>query len=260
MGDSAIRRRVADRLRQPTTWHLLSLIASAALLVVLARSQWFYFDEWAFLVPDNGSSLFAPHVGHWSTSPILITHALRAVFGVNTYWPYILLALAIHLALCHLVWRLSLRAGVNPWIATALSFMLMVLGAGAENILWAFQIGFMGAMLLGLIVIALVDRPQLSRRAFIAVIVLSVWSLTFSGTAIPMLLAAGLVSLARRGVRTTIILFSPAAVVYLAWYAIFMRGQGSPYGVGSLTNFGVDLPQYLGHYFIDGLCKVLPFA
>jgi hypothetical protein len=252
--------KIRRQLAEPRRWHVISLIASGALLIVLARTQWFFFDEWAFLVPDNGSGLFAPHVGHWSTTPILITHALRAVFGVNTYWPYILLALAIHLAVCHMVWRLSLRSGVNPWIATALSFMLMVLGAGAENILWAFQIGFMGAMLVGLIVIALVDRPELSRRAFIAVIVLSVWSLTFSGTAIPVLLAAGLVSLARRGARTTLVLFAPAAVVYGAWYAIFMRGQGSHYGVGSVTNFGVDLPQYLGHYFIDGLGKVLPFS
>lgn len=252
-------RRTGSRLRIAGTWHWLSLVFAAMVLVIAATSQWFFFDEWAFLVPSNDADLLSPHVGHWSTTPILITHALRAVFGVTTYMPYILLSMAAHLAICHLLWRVMLRVGVNSWIATALAFMLALLGAGAENILWAFQIGFMGAMLIGLIVILLVDDEALSRGRWIAVVLLSIWSLTFSGTAIPLLIAAGLVSWNRRGVVKTIVLFAPSAIVYLSWYALFAYGTGPGYGPVNLRQLGVDVPNYVGHTLVDGLDKVLPF-
>lgn len=251
---------LSSRLKRPATWHWASLAGSLVVLLVAASHQWFYFDEWAFLIPSQDAALFEPHVGHWSTSPILITHALRAVFGVTTYWPYMILTIAIHLAICHLLWRLMKRAGVNAWIATALALVLMVLGAGAENILWAFQIGFMGALLIGIIVVLIADHDELTRVQWAWAIGLSILSLTFSGTAIPVLLAAGLVSLARRGVAKTAIMFAPAVVVYLAWYLVFARGKGSTVGASSLGDFGIDVPQYLGHFLIDGLGSVLPFA
>jgi hypothetical protein len=250
-------RQLASR---PGAWHVVTLVVSAILLVVAARHQWFYFDEWAFLVPSNNSLLFAPHVGHWSTSPVLITHALRAIFGLNTYWPYLALSMAVHVAICHALWRIMLRIGANAWIATGLAFLMLVFGAGAENILWEFQIGFMGAMLLGLIVILLLDVETLSRGRWAAVIVLSVWSLTFSGTAVPLVLAGVLVNLRRRGWRTTIALFAPATVIYLAWYAIFNRNQDGYFGPSGLGGLLVDVPQYLGHEFVDGLGTIFPFA
>lgn len=248
------------RLREPATWHVITLVLSAATLVFAARHLWFYFDEWAFLVPSSPSLLFEPHVGHWSTTPILVTHALRAIFGLGSYWPYILLSMAVHLAICHMLWRIMRRIGVNLWIATALSFLLMVLGAGAENILWAFQFGFMGAMLLGLIVVLLVDTGSFGRGRWIAVVLLSVWSLTFSGTAIPLIFAAALVSLRWRGWGKTVALFAPAGVIYIAWYLVFARGHAGSYGPTSPGGVGVGVPQYVGHEFVDGLEKVLPFA
>jgi hypothetical protein len=248
------------QLRRPATWHVITLVLSAALLVVAARNLWFYFDEWAFLVPSSPALLLQPHVGHWSTTPILVTHALEALFGLRSYWPYIILSMTVHLAICHLLWRIMKRVGVNAWIATALSFLLMVLGAGAENILWAFQFGFMGAMLLGLIVVVLVDNDAFGRARWIAVVVLSVWSLTFSGTAIPLIFAAGLIGLRRRGWMRTVALFAPAGVIYVVWYLAFNRGRSGSYGPGGLGGIGIGVPQYVGHEFVDGLGTVLPFA
>jgi len=151
------------------------------------------------------------------------------------------------------------RTRANPWISTALAFLLMVLGSGAENILWAFQIGYMGAILLGLIVILMVDQNELGRRRQVAVVLLSIWSVTFSGTAIPVLLAAGLVSLARRGAVKSLLLLGPSALLYVGWYVIFVRGQASPYSASTINELGVGVPQYLGSFLVDGLGKVLPF-
>ena len=41
-----------------------------------------------------------------------------------------------------LLWRLLLHIGVRPAIATALATVFVLLGAGYENLMWAFQIGF----------------------------------------------------------------------------------------------------------------------
>jgi hypothetical protein len=254
---SARIRALASR---PGAWHVATLVVSAIVLAVAARHQWFFFDEWAFLAPSNNSLLFAPHVGHWSTSPVLITHALRAIFGLNTYWPYLAVSMAVHVAICHLLWRIMLRVGTNAWIATALAFLMLLFGAGAENILWEFQIGFMGAMLLGLVVILLLDVETLTRGRWVAIILLSVWSLTFSGTAVPLVLAGVLVNLRRRGWRTTVALFAPATVIYLAWYAIFNRNQDGYFGPHGLGGLLIDVPQYLGHEFVDGLGTIFPFA
>lgn len=247
-------------LRRATTWHVASLAVALVAILLAGRHQWFFFDEWAFLEPQSDGELFKPHAGHWSTSPILITHVLRAVFGTSTYWPYLAVSVLLHLAICHVLWRLMLRIGAAPAIATALAFLLALLGAGAENILWAFQLGYLGAILLGLIVILLADSTTLTRGRWIVIVLLSILSLTFSGTAIPLLLAAGLVSLVRRGPLRTAALFAPAAVVYVAWYALFAAGRRSANGASTLDEFTIQVPRYVGHFFVDGFDRVLPFA
>ena len=253
-----MRRATSARLRRPESWHILSLALAAVVLVVLARRQWFFFDEWSFLVPSLEDNLLNPHVGHWSLTPILLTRALRGIFGLTTYWPYILLSIAVHLVLCHLLWRVMRRIGVNGWIAAALALLLALLGAGAENILWAFQVGFMGAIALGIAVILLVDGPRLTPARWVATVFLSMWSVTFSGTAIAVLVAAGLVALARHGFLKAAFLLGPSGVLYLGWYLAFRSEMGVSNGPASLGAAGIEVPEYVGHVFVDGLDKVLP--
>lgn len=256
--DLTLRQRLSDLVRRPAAWHVVTLVLAAVFIAVVGRNQWFFYDEWAFLRPDFAGVLFAPHVGHWSTAPVLIDRVLLAVFGLHTYLPYLALVVAAHLALCHVLWRIALRAGANPWVATALAFLLALFGAGAENILWAFQVGFVGAILLGAIVLLLLDRPVLGPGRVAAVVAFSILSLTFSGTAVPVLLGAGLLSLARRGPRLTALLLAPSAVVYVAWYVLIGRFGNPGLGVGSVSQLGVDVPRYVGHYLVDGLDDLTP--
>src|SRR5450830_499712 len=53
-----------------------------------------------------------------------------------------------HVSTTHQVWRISLRAGANAWNTKAVVAVLVVLGSGAENILWGFQVGFLTALAL----------------------------------------------------------------------------------------------------------------
>jgi hypothetical protein len=248
------------RLQQPGSWHFASLVTSATILVLLAPNQWFFFDEWAFLVPEATDELLAPHNGHWSTSPILITRLLTLSFGMDSYWPFILASMAVHLLLCHVLWRLMLRTSANPWIVTALTFLLMLLGAGFENIFWAFQVGYMGAILLALIVALLLDRPEMTPWIAARIVGVSILSLTFSGTALAVLFAAGLVGINRHGLARTLRLLGASALIYIAWWLIFVRGSPSPFGPTDRVGIFVGIPQYVGHMFVDGLGRVLPVA
>lgn len=244
----------------PTAWHVASLFVAVSVFAIVGARQWFFGDEWAFLAPSNDGNVFEPHVGHWSASPFLITKGLQAVFGMTSYWPFLAVAMAIHLAIAHVLWRIMNRVGVDQWISTSLAFMFMVLGAGSENILWAFQTGFMGAMLLGLIVVLLVDHSPLTVGRRNTVVALSIWALTFSGTALALIAAAGLLSLIRSGFRSTILLFAPAGIAYATWYLLFARDYRSPFAASGLIQIGVDVPRYVGAMFVEGLGSVLPIA
>ena len=50
------------------------------------------------------------------------------------------------------------RAGVGPWIATAAASVFVLFGPGAEDIIWAFQMGFTGSVAFGLAALILVDH------------------------------------------------------------------------------------------------------
>ena len=50
------------------------------------------------------------------------------------------------------------RAGVRPWLATLLAGVFVFFGSGAENILIAFQITFVGSLVFGLTQLLLADH------------------------------------------------------------------------------------------------------
>lgn len=214
------------RWLSPATAHYVSLVVAFAWILVCAREQWFFFDEWDFLKLSS-TDFLTPHLGHWSTVPMLVTAGLRELVGLGSYWPYLLTAVLVHLGIAHVLWRLLRRAGVTPWIAVLLAFAIALFGAGSENILWAFQFGFLGAVLLDLIAVLLVDRATRERywRGFAPVVALTVASLMFSGTALPLIGGVAVVALRRVGLWRAALLVAPSAAVYLAWY---LYAQSNP--------------------------------
>lgn len=227
-------------LLRPLPVHLASLLVGFGVLVTLGRDQWFSFDDWAILHPGmDAAAWFAGHQGHWNTAATLVFQVMRATVGLHSYLPYLIVAFLAHLAVVHLIWRVMMRAGVRPWLATGLAATVILFGAAAENLLWAFQLGFVGAIAIGLVVLLVVDRERLGPGWATLVVVLSIASLTFSGTALPMIAAAFVLSCIRRGWRLSLLLFAPAGVVYLAWYLLFSGGTPeslAPQGIEIVTN------------------------
>lgn len=230
VGDGSAIDRLADN-RTWLTLHLLTLLVAGALLLVVNRGQWFFKDDWEFLTRRTGLgvpgelSVWAPHNGHWSTLPVLAFRGLFAAFGLTTYWPWVVLLVLVHLTGVHLVWRLCVQARVGPAVATVAALVLALLGSGGEDLLWAFQIGFDGAITFAVAMAVVLNRSRLSAVARLAAWALGCGSLMCSGVSLPLLVLPAILCLWRHGpVRTAAVFVVPAAA-YLTWSAL---AGGSP--------------------------------
>jgi hypothetical protein len=240
--------------------HLLGLAVVAAVLVLLARGQWFFYDEWDLLDDAREWALLGSHNGHLSLGLALVTTVLKKFVGLHSYWPYLLVTIAVHLALVHLLWRLLWRSGAHAVVALLLPLVFGVLGAGAENIFWAFQTGFIAPLAFGVGAVLIVDRAVLDRRSLVAVILLLAAGLSFASTAIPVIGAVLLLVLARHGWRPAAVIAAVIGVPYLAWRVAFASGGGDGYGVANLGNLLVGVPDYVVRGLVDSIAKVGPFA
>jgi hypothetical protein len=251
--------RVRRLLASPVAWHAASLVAGLMIILWLHRDQWFFFDEFAFLLPD-GPGVWDPHVGHWSLMPTLFYDTYSAVFGIDSYGPWAITITVLHLGVAHLVWRTCLRAGVAPAIATAATAVLIVLGSGGENILWGFQIGYVGGIAFGMLAFLLAWDPTRSTPRFVAAVGVSVFSLTWSGTSIPLVVATAAIVWWSQGWRRALVAAVVPAAVYLTWYALFAAGTGPDTGGLGAQKLFVEMPLFLGVLVVLGFGAVFPLT
>ncbi len=213
-------------------------------LLWYTRRQYFTEDDWEFihrLIPGVGNlGLFVPHNEHWSTLPLLVYRALFALVGLRSYIPYLGVLLALHVLAAHLMWRVMLRAGADVLVATALAAVFLVLGTGAENIDWAFQVGFVGSLAAGLgMVLAVQERTG---RRLVAAWLLGVAGLMCSGIGAIMVVAAGLTALLRFGWRRALLTVVVPGAVFATWWLTVGRHPTTP----SLPHGALsDVPDYM---------------
>jgi hypothetical protein len=233
-------------------WVLPALIAASIATFIgvmyLTSYKNFFYDEWDFVSayrPQQETSILIPHNEHWSTIPILIWKVLFVLFGLRAHWPYEAVALAAHLACAVLLFALiRRRSGDLPAFGAAL--ILLVLGTGVTNIIWAFQIGWTLSIALGLLAMLVVDTSPvtLSRRRAAAISGALLGSLMSSGIGLGFLAAVTVQLLADRGRRHYLVAVVVPIVAYLAWFIAYGAGlTGTP---GALcpncpTAFGADI-------------------
>jgi hypothetical protein len=196
----------------------------------LDRHLWFFGDDWQFLVarglwyaPTDPRSIWYPHFEHWSTLPILLWRALFNVFHLSTYWPYLLALLITTVAVMHLLWRVCLRNAVDPWVAATAVGVLGFLGAGAEDLGWAFQVGFVGSVAFGLGALLLADRAEPSRAQLAMASISALASLMCSTVGDAMLVALAVVLFARGPGRRAVAVLALPAGSYVVWLAFVGR-------------------------------------
>jgi hypothetical protein len=228
--DDAGERRSRARLalgepRAALSAFVLVEIAAFAFYWVLVRGEWFFADEWDFIANRKLSPgrLLAPHYGHWSTLPILVYRLLWELVGLRSYLPYVTLTIALHLTAAALLRLVMRRAGIRPWIATLGASVFVLFGAGAQDIVWAFQIGFDGALVFGLVHVVLADHAGTVDRRDVIGLAAGALGLMCSGVGVAMVIVAGIAAGLRRDWRVAALHTLPLGVVFLVWWAHFLR-------------------------------------
>jgi hypothetical protein len=219
-------------------------VAFAIAMVWLTRGYTFYFDEWTFILtaPDwTLATLLRPHNEH----PVMLTRSIYAVLlatvGLRSYLPYMAVLLALHAASVVLLFEV-VRRRAGELVALGTAALLLVLGAGWEDLLWAFQIQFIGSVACGLgMLLALQGRP--SRRHLLIAVALLTASLMFSGVGLFFGVAAAVQLAAAPTRRRDLIWLAPVGVALAAWFIGFGRSAAptSPLSLGDIA----ALPLYV---------------
>lgn len=207
-------------------WTFVALAAMAGPLYAYAgRSQWFTADEWVFLVQRTGggtvSPLFPHHGEHWVTLPTLVYQGLWHLVGLHHYEPYQAVTIGLHLLIAFLLRHTMRRIGVRPWVATGTAALFLFYGTGAENVVWAFQMTFLGSIAFGLAHLTLADHPAPRPWRTVAGLACGLGALMCSAIGVLMVAVVGLALLLRRGWRAAAITTVPLAAAYLLWDAVY---------------------------------------
>lgn len=209
------------------------VVALPLLVLSLGRYMWFFRDDWFFLtdreLTDPGS-LFEAHNGHWSTVPVVVFRVLYRIFGLDSYRPYQAAVVVVHLGVCVLVRVIARRVGVGPWLATVMASLLVLFGAGREDIIWGFQVGFTGAMFFALLQLVLADHDGPFGRRDVLAIGVGVLAVMSASPAIPLILVAGVALLVRHGWRAAALQTVPLGIGYVIWRTLTDAEQSSPFG------------------------------
>jgi hypothetical protein len=234
-------------------WLGLALATFVGLLL-LGRHLTFWQDEWAFIgfEPSSLGAYLVPHNEHWSTVPLLIYRAILAVVGLHSYLPYLAVLVAIHVVAAGGAFVLLVRR-LPPLAALLAVVPLLVIGSGYENVLWAFQIGFVSSVAAGTWgIVALETNGR--RWTAAAGTGLLVVALASSGMGLFFVVAAAVRLLVDPRIRRRVVWLVAPLSVYVAWYlaygrqglsahlaepgaALVFAGRGLGYAVARMTGF-----------------------
>ena len=234
--DENISEPRVDLSERAAFWSFAAVEAGAFVFyLVLARSEWFFLDEWDFVAGRGVGvrDLLRAHVGHWVALPIVVYRVLWWAVGLRSYLPYAAMTIGLHLAAAALLRIVMRRSGAGPWTATICASVFVLFGAGAQDILWAFQITFTGALAFGLAHVLLADHAgPIDRRDWLG-LGAGLLALMCSGVAITMVIVVGFATLLRRGWRIAALHTVPLGVLFGAWWLQYGRENKTVAGSAS---------------------------
>lgn len=194
-------------------------VAAVAYWLDRASGVWFPGDDWYLLAGRalDSDGLLEQHAGHLVALPVIVYRILYWAFGVRSYTPYLLVTIALHLAIAWQLRAVMLRAKVDEWVAVAFTAIWLFFGPGATNVVYAFQMTLAGSLCLGLVHLRLADHDGRSRFRDAIGALAGVGAVACSGVGVAMVAAVGAAVLIRRGWRAAAMHVGPAAVLYSAW-------------------------------------------
>jgi hypothetical protein len=201
-----------------------ALLASALLMLKLTHGLTFFQDTWEFLLNRHdltSDALLKPHNEHIVVIPVAIELFFLHVFGMSSALPeYLLLIVALLVAAALLF--VYLRRRVDPWLALMASGLLLFLGPAWWDILWPFELGFVGSLLFGLAMLVALDRED--RAGDVAACAFLVLAAGFSSLGLSFIAAAAVDVFLRRRERGLGRIY--VVVVPVALFALWYLGWG----------------------------------
>jgi len=197
-------------------------VSAAAITLWLGRGASFWHDECDFLhhrTLADPLSLLVPHNDHAVVLPAVVYRVIVDVVGTANYLPYLALLQAAHVATAAGLFAILLPR--SAWLALGAAAVFLVLGSGADNLFWAFQITFVGSTAFGTWALWAAERGRWSLAS-----ALLAGSLFSSLVGVPFLIAAGVIALARD--RQAIVWLGLPAGLLGGWWAVFGRGWVRP--------------------------------
>jgi hypothetical protein len=234
--------RAEARARRSFSWILRTkspapealLVAGIALVLLYAtRSMWFFGDDWKFLIErrdlwNHGhrvAFLFDPHNEHLSTLPAVTFLVLESVFGLGSAFPFMVVVVAGHVAILWAVRTALVRAHVGMVGRIVALGWLGFFGAGAEDLVWPFQLGFIWGLAFSLwgLLLVLDDRSTVRRNALASLLFLL--GLFTAGTAIAIVVVGGVSLMCRMAWRRAVYVFAVPVAAYGAWYVLYGKSR-----------------------------------
>lgn len=198
----------------------LALAAAAAILLDYSSGLTYFQDSWEFLMNRRDftvAALLEPHNEHIVLIPVLIEQLLLRVFGMSSTLPEYIVLTALLLGTATLVF-VYVRRRLGPWPALMAAALLLFLGPAWQDLLWPFQIGFVGSALCGVAMLLALERDD--RRGDVAACILLAISIGFSSLGLAFALGAVVDVFQRRrgrGLRRIWVGAVPLAL-YGLWY------------------------------------------
>ena len=228
--------------RARSEWLGLAVFCAAAVctvlwLIILGRGLTFFFDEWDFInaaaTTGYWHNVLQPHNGHPSMVPFSVYEVLLRTAGLQHYWPYQLILALLDVA-CGWLLFVLLRRKIHPLAAAAAAAVLMLLGPAWQDLLWPFQIGFLGSVAGGLGALTLLDRN--TRRADVGACACLVLAAACSGVALPFL--AGVVVELAWHRRSWSRLWVPTVPIglFIVWYETLGKSSSSSISPSALVH------------------------
>jgi hypothetical protein len=206
-----------DMVRLARVVLALAVIASGLLLYHLTRGTSFWGDDWAWITTRRGNNVgtfLAPYDGHLSVLPIVIYRLMFAAFGIDSYAPYRVLVIGLSLIVGLLAFDYA-RHRVGDFVAMLVAALVLFIGPGWQDTMWAFQIGWVLALGLGIAAMILLDRRTVATDVLACALTFGAICSTTFGVAFAIGIAVD-VGLTRRRWRDAWIPVIPL-LLYVIW-------------------------------------------
>jgi hypothetical protein len=238
---------VWPRRNAPVLLLCAALLASGTLVLVLTRDLTYFQDTWAFLMHRRELSvdaLLQPHNEHIVLIPVAFEILFLNVFGMSSALPEFVLLTAMLLVSATLLFVYA-RRRVGDWLALMAATLLLFLGPAWQDLLWPFELGFVGTILFGIATLLALDRDD--GPGDVAACAFLILAAGFSSLGVAFMAAAAVNLLQRRqdrGLRRAYLVAIPA-LLFAAWYAGWGRDAESHLALRNV----LDSP----HYVVEGL-------